>query len=80
MATSKSVNPRLNPTGEFITRQAAAAMLSVTVQFIDKLCLNNKITAYRMGFGSRRSVRVRRGELLNYMETVRPTQHTRRTV
>jgi excisionase family DNA binding protein len=49
---------------EFITRQQAAAWLSVTTQTIDKLVRQSKLTAYRVG----RCVRLRWSDVMAYVE------------
>ena len=52
----------------YITRKQAAQLCGSTTQFIDKLLNYEKITRYRIGFGKRKQVRIRRSELLSYIE------------
>jgi excisionase family DNA binding protein len=52
----------------YITRKQAAQTLSATTQFVDKLLRCGVLTAYRMGFGTRKQIRIRRDELLHWME------------
>jgi excisionase family DNA binding protein len=52
----------------YITRKQAAQLISMTPQFIDKLLRCGILNTYRMGFGSRKQIRIRRDELLHWME------------
>lgn len=53
---------------QLITRKAAAASLGVNLEIIDRLVKHQELTAYRIGS---RCVRLRRDELLAYLEANR---------
>ncbi|HEX6822281.1 MAG TPA: helix-turn-helix domain-containing protein [Candidatus Sulfotelmatobacter sp.] len=71
-APAKTATPRKNAAVDnpalYITRKQAAQILQSTTQFVDKLMRCGILTAYRMGFGTRKQIRIRRDELLHWMD------------
>lgn len=55
---------------DFITREDAARLLSVSIQLIDKKIRDGSLTAFK--WGGSRCVRIRRGDVLALLEAVQP--------
>ena len=53
---------------ELLTRKEVAEFLRTTDQFVDRLTARGLLPTIRFGFGARKQVRIRRSDLLRYLD------------